>query len=161
MTVKVLALGSAFNGDDSAALEAARALSAEGAQVEALGRPGPSLIDWFEVGHSLVILDAVRGVEPGSIIEIPLESLAESAVARAANSTHAMGVAEAFELAKALGYALPKGVFVGIGGERFTQGAAMSERTSAAMTAFVERARAVIKRLEEEERCTNTSSSRG
>ncbi|MFO0556635.1 MAG: hydrogenase maturation protease [Polyangiales bacterium] len=160
MKVKVLALGSAFNGDDAAGLEAARVLNAEGAQVEALGRPGPSLIDWFEVGHSVVILDAVRGLEPGSIVEIPLESLSQSAVARAANSTHGMGVAEAFELATALGYELPKGVFVGIGGERFTQGAPMSERTSAAMPAFVERARAAIKRLEEE-RCTNTSSSRG
>lgn len=160
MKVTVLALGSAFNGDDAAALEAARVLTAEGARVEALGRPGPSLIDWFDRAHSLVILDAVRGVEPGAIIEIPLESLSQSAVAGGATSTHGMGVAEAFELATALGYELPKGVFVGIGGERFTQGAAMSDRTSAAMAAFVERARAAIKRLEEE-RCTNTSSSRG
>lgn len=162
MRVAILALGSDFNGDDSAGLEAARALQARGAHVEMLGRPGPSLLDWFSPERALVIVDAVRSIEPGTIVEIPLDSLTQSAVAHRSNSTHGMGVAAAFELAQAMGYPTPEGVFVGVGGATFAQGAAMSAAVRAAIPSLIERVLAAVTRYRDEqsneEPCTNTGS---
>jgi hydrogenase maturation protease len=163
--VTVIALGSEFNGDDAAGLEAAREI--DGAV--ALGRPGASLLDWFDPEVALVIVDAVRSIPVGELVEIPLQSLNERASRAAASGTHDLGVAQAFELARALGRPLPRGVFVGVGGARFAPGAPMSEAVRAAIPALVARVTAARDALlnashtsnEEPPPCTNTGSSPG
>ncbi|WP_043740536.1 hydrogenase maturation protease [Thioalkalivibrio nitratireducens] len=73
-------------------------------ELEALDRPGPTLIDHFEPSMNVIVIDAIQaGLPPGSVRELGLdEVIAHARVA----STHDLGLAETLLLARALG-ALP------------------------------------------------------
>jgi hydrogenase maturation protease len=138
----VFALGSEHNGDDRAALEVARVLGL-GDDVVILGRPGVALIDAIERDAPVILVDAVRGIDAGTIVTLPLDSLIDRGLPRMKTSSHELAVVEALRLSRALGRPTPKGVFVGIGGATFAPGAPMS----AAVHAAIDRAAAYVRAM--------------
>lgn len=140
--VRIIALGSEMGCDDAAAIRAAERLASEGADVLVAGRPGPGLVDLIEPDVPIVLLDVVRrGARPGEIVELSLDALAHRGIGGDGVSSHGLGPADALRLAKALGRALPRGTFVGIGGGELGPGDALSDAVAARLDDFVSAAR--------------------
>ena len=123
----VFGIGSPF-GDDRHGWEAIEMLrrsplNLPGWHIEfdRLDRPGPGLLDRMEGADAVVLIDALcSGAEPGSVMPVDREALAQSG---ARYSSHALGVAEVLELGERLS-ALPERLLV-IGIEA---GGAVSDR---------------------------------
>ncbi|AHE97963.1 hydrogenase maturation protease [Thioalkalivibrio paradoxus] len=101
---RILGVGSPAAGDDLgwAAIERLRDAGLDRrAELEALDRPGPALIDRFEPSTNVILIDAIQaGLPPGSVRELSVdEVIARARVA----STHDLGLAETLLLARALG----------------------------------------------------------
>jgi hydrogenase maturation protease len=104
MSLRVLCIGSPF-GADRLGLEVGRRLASllapSEAEVELLDRPGATLIPRLQGASRVVIVDALRGSDPG----VPRWLTGEQA-SRALSrhtSTHGFGLAEALALAARLG----------------------------------------------------------
>ena len=147
--MKVVCVGNRWRCDDGAGLHVARRLRALG--VEALEQEGEpaGLIDAFEGADSLVVVDAVSsGSAPGTVHRLeageqPLPSELFGA------STHLLGLAEAIELARALGRLPAQVVVYGIEGAVFDAG----DRLSPAVAEAVERVAEAVR--EEVKGCTS------
>jgi hydrogenase maturation protease len=128
--VRLIALGTEMACDDGAALDAARRfLGRREVEVILAGRPGAGLLELLDPSVPTVLLDVVRlGAAEGSIVEIPLADVPEASIDGRPISSHGFGVAQALRLGRTLGRALPRGIFLGIGGLRFDPG---TERTVA------------------------------
>jgi len=133
--LRVVGVGNPFRGDDGAGLEVARRLREtlpEG--VEVLEREGEptGLMDALEGAEAVWLVDAVASGAPAGTVhrldaterELPAD------VFRA--STHAFGLAEAVELARALGKLPPSVVVYGIEGRRFEAGEGLTPEVEAA-----------------------------
>jgi hydrogenase maturation protease len=133
-----IGLGNELRGDDAAGLLVARAIrDRAGAGIEAAEHEGEpvALLDLWEGAELVVVADAVggSGAAPGTVHrfdagEGPLPALFGGP------STHALGLAETIELARALGRLPARLIVFGIEGERFGAG----ERPSAAVLGAVE-----------------------
>ncbi len=138
----VIGVGNALRGDDAAGVEVASRLGGLACDEE------PSrLIEAWEGADAAVLVDTVvSDAAPGTIHRFDASD--EPIPARALrSSTHAIGLAETIELARALGR-LPKSVVVyGIEGASFEAGAPLSPAVEDAVSRLV----ATI----EEEICTN------
>jgi hydrogenase maturation protease len=132
--VNVIGLGNEWRGDDGVGLEIARRLHGKALDGEPIG-----LIDALNGDDEVVLVDAVAsGAPPGTVYE--LEAGDEPLPVRlfGASSTHALGLAEAVELARSLGK-LPRRVSVyGIEGEAFSFGKGLSPAVAAAADRVVE-----------------------
>ncbi len=136
MTVTVIGVGNRWRHDDAAGPEVARRLGeadphgAEALELE--GEPTSLLAAWGEADETLVIDGVSSGAAPGTLhrfeaAEGPLP------VELFRGSTHALGVADAVELARALGR-LPKRLVVyGIEGEDFAAGEGLTPEVEAAV----------------------------
>lgn len=102
--IRIIGTGSPF-GDDACGLMAARQLARDapvGAEVVIADRPGAGLIELMDGVEACLVIDAVRsGALPGTVHDLDLRDLPRS-FARAVSS-HDLGVAEAVQLAVALG----------------------------------------------------------
>jgi hydrogenase maturation protease len=146
----VIGVGNAIGGDDAAGLEAVRRLRPHvPADVELVEREGePSgLLDAWEGAEEAIVVDAVRsGAPPGTVHRLdarrrPLPSrLLRSA------STHALGVAEAVELGRALDRLPPRLLVYGIEGRAFEAGAGLAPAVERAVERVVEEVRADLAR---------------
>lgn len=111
------------------------------------------LLDLWEGLDTVVVVDAVRsGAAPGTIHRVdagtgPLPR--ELGLA----STHAMGIADALELGRALGRAPRRIVVVGVEGASFAMGEELSPAVAEALDTLVAAALAELER--EEGPCTN------
>ncbi|MCA9691718.1 MAG: hydrogenase maturation protease [Nannocystaceae bacterium] len=144
--VRVICLGNAHASDDGAALQLAGALA--GCEVRCAGRPGAGLLDLLEGGAPVVLVDATQsGAPPGTIHTLELAALADAALAGPNVSSHGFGPAQALVLGQALGRPLPRGIFVGVEGEQFTPGEALSPAVAAAMPALTRAVQAAIEAL--------------
>lgn len=127
MPVRVIGVGTG-HGDDAAGLEVARQLARQPlppyVSVVECQRPGLDLLEQIGDADAVVLVDAVRSDQPaGTVHRIPLRDLRP----RRDYSSHSLGVAEALQLAAALGR-LPRRVeIVGIEGK----GAAQDELSPA------------------------------
>jgi hydrogenase maturation protease len=146
--VVVLACGQVTRGDDAAGLLAARALSRSvgTAAVQWVGQL--QVTDLLDVpdGRPCLVIDAVRGIAPGSIFVRPLANLANAGAMTSGQSSHTLPVAEAVALATALGHPVD-GWFVGIGGEDFETPLRLSPVVRDAMPRFVATCRALVAAL--------------
>jgi hydrogenase maturation protease len=125
----IVGLGNAARGDDAAGLLVARA--AGGIELE--GDPS-ALIDLLDGAPEAIVIDAVRsGAAPGTVRRFDVGATALPAV-RGSTSTHLVGLAEAIELARALGRLPPRVIVYGIEGERFDTGAPVSAAVAAAIS---------------------------
>jgi hydrogenase maturation protease len=141
--LKVVCVGNAWRGDDAVGLEVARLLQGSlPPSVELLAREGEptALIDAWDGAGALWLVDAVSsGAEAGTIHRLDAsERELPAELFRA--STHHVGLAEAVELARAIGRLPPQVVVYGIEGERFDVG---DELTATVVTAAERAAEAV------------------
>jgi hydrogenase maturation protease len=141
-TTLVIGVGNADRGDDAAGLEAARLLEerrAPGLEVRRFNEDGAALLEAFRGVDRVVLLDAVVGTgRPGTVVRVdPAQGLAILPTFHA--SSHAFGVGQAIELARALHWLPGRLVVFGIEGKSFTPGAALSDEARRGVVAAVER----------------------
>lgn len=144
MTDLVVGFGNRWRGDDAAGLAVAERLAERlagrlpGVTVRACERPPPDLFAWWEPASRVVLVDAAaQAGAPGSVhrfdavaAPLPCELLRVS--------THGGGVAEAVELARALG-GLPRELVVfALEGASFEHGAPLSAPARRAVDEVVE-----------------------
>jgi hydrogenase maturation protease len=138
----IIGCGNADRGDDAAGLLVARRLRALGVEArEQSGEAAVLLENWKTVpaGQPVIVVDAVvSGSSPGSILlwdacSAPLRGKSFRC------STHGLGVAEAVELAAALGLLPRKLLIYGIEGARFEAGAEPSPEVLRAVDELAER----------------------
>ena len=140
-TCTILVCGDPSRGDDGAAIAAISRLPADvalGVTVRTVGRLEADELAAATRHGSCLVLDAVRGVEPGTIVELPLADLLADDAPTPATS-HAVPFALVVGLAEALDADLADATFLGIGGEDFTLGAGLSWRVRAGLDDFARR----------------------
>jgi hydrogenase maturation protease len=125
----VIGLGNGVRGDDAAGLLVARALGG----VELEGDPS-ALVELLDGVPSATVVDAVSsGAAPGTVHRFDASDEALPASLRGSTSTHAVGLAEAIELARALGRLPPRVIVYGIEGRAFTAGDGVSAAVAMAV----------------------------
>lgn len=138
----IVGAGNAYRRDDGAGLAIARRLiGALPGAVRVLVKEGDfaSLVDDWQGADAVIVIDATSsGLEPGTIRRYEAhERPLPSAFSR--SSTHSFGVAEAIELARALGRLPARLVVFGIEGRDFTLGEGLSADLDAAVDEVVRR----------------------
>jgi hydrogenase maturation protease len=132
----LIGVGNAWRGDDAAGLIVARRVRELGAP-DALEHEGDAvgLIDAWTGSEHVVIVDAASsGAAPGAVHRFDARA-APLPAARLRSSTHAFGVADAVELARALGRLPARLEVLAIEGRDFALGA----RPTAPVSAAIER----------------------
>jgi len=138
-SVVVIGVGNALRHDDAAGLRVVRSLSAraraEGIAVhEQQGEP-LALLDIWQGADAVVLVDAINsGGAPGSIRRLDASSAPLPARLRGPSTTHAIGVGEAIELARALHRLPERVVLFGVEGRRFDAGEGLSDELEAVAT---------------------------
>ena len=128
-SVLIIGVGTAYRNDDAAGLIVAERLRArlpEGVSVITHEGEGVSLMEQLVDSDAAVLIDAMSsGAEPGTIRRF--DAGAQSPPAQMfRHSTHAIGIAQAIELGRALGK-LPRQLIVyGIEGQNFEAGTQLS-----------------------------------
>ena len=127
----VIGIGNAFRGDDAAGREVARRvqdLVPEELEVVVCGLEPTRLIDAWDGADAAIIVDAVSSeAEPGSVHRFDATS-APLPSREFRSSTHALGIGETIELARAIGRLPSRVVVFGIEGEVFGSGTGLSDR---------------------------------
>jgi len=139
--VLVIGVGNEYRGDDAVGLAVARRLREspmpQVAVTEATGEGGRLIEAWSGYG-AVVIIDAMRSsAEAGTVRRVDVTS--EPAPACFSHrSTHAIGVIDAVEVARAMGRMPGPVILFGIEGACYGAGAALSPQVAAAVPAAVE-----------------------
>jgi hydrogenase maturation protease len=125
----VIGVGNAYRGDDGVGLSVVRELRERKARdIEILGaaRDCTSLIESWKNADFVILVDALQsGARPGSISRFCLDSERfPSGISR--HSTHALGIVEIIELARALDRMPPTLIVYGVEGRIFQTGAPLS-----------------------------------
>jgi hydrogenase maturation protease len=133
--VVVVGVGNSYRGDDGAGLAVAERVRGrvEGVEVVTCEQEASRVIDAIEGRDAAVLVDASSsGAAPGTIHRF--DASIEPVPARSfRSSTHAFGVGEAIELARALGKLPGTVVVYGIEGEEFSAGEGLSAAVAAAV----------------------------
>jgi len=140
--VLVIGIGNTYRGDDGAGLAVAEWLSAAAPpDITVLRHEGEpmSLPEIWDKADDVYLVDAVSsGGEPGNIYRFDVT--AEPLVARLSpHGTHALGVADTIELARALGRLPRRLISYGIEGSCFDTGASLSPPVREAVAVVAER----------------------
>ena len=141
----VIGLGNSWRGDDGAGPAVARALLDEvQARVRVYEGEPVGLIDDWSGADTVIVVDAVSsGAAPGTIHRLdPLSDPIPAALSQ--GSTHAFGLAETIELARALDRLPERLTVYGIEGERFAAGDELSPPVGAAVEAVREELRGLL-----------------
>ena len=127
----VIGIGNSYRGDDAAGREVARRvqdLVPEELEVVVCGLEPTRLIDAWDGADAAIIVDAVSSeAEPGSVHRFDATS-APLPSREFRSSTHALGIGETIELARAIGRLPSRVVVFGIEGEVFGSGTGLSDR---------------------------------
>jgi hydrogenase maturation protease len=142
MQVLLIGVGNEYRSDDAVGLIVARLIrerAPEQVTVHEAGGEGAALMEAWREAQTVILVDAVRsGAEAGTIHRI--EAHRQPLPARFFHhSTHAFGVAEAVELARALNQLPPRLIVYGIEGKEFAAGAGLSTEMNEAVQRVVER----------------------
>jgi hydrogenase maturation protease len=135
--VLVIGVGNAFRGDDAVGLEVARRLAGldlpRAVELRTHEGDGVGLLDLWDGADAVALVDCVHsGSPPGTLHRIDA-SAAPVPLPLGGASTHALGVADAIELARAMG-TLPAAVIVyGVEGGAYTTGSPLSEPVASAV----------------------------
>ena len=136
----VIGIGNRYRGDDAFGILVAQELAREALpNVSCLlhdGEPA-GLMECWQEAERVILIDAVSsGATPGDVFRF---DLARQAVPEEFNlySTHAFGVPQAVELARALGKLPSKIDFIGVEGENFDSGETLSPPLEMAKEAIV------------------------
>ncbi len=134
MASLVIGLGTEHRGDDAAGLEVARRLEHRGAVAHEADPLG--VLDVWADHDDVVLVDAMRsGSPPGTTtcFDVAARPLPKTTFV----TSHAMGVAEAVELARTLGSLPTRAVVIGIEAEAVAMGAGLSAPVRAAVDRLV------------------------
>jgi hydrogenase maturation protease len=136
----LIGVGNRFRGDDGAGLEVAsrlRATQPPGCRIlEEEGEPGSLIEDWALVREALVVDAVSTGAEPGTLHRF--DATAEPLpVEMFRSSTHALGIADAVELARELERLPPRLAVYGIEGESFETGEGLTPAVEATVDKLV------------------------
>jgi len=139
--ILVIGIGNEYRSDDGVGLVVARELRAQnlsGVQVAESSGDGAALIEAWETARTVILIDAAfSGAEPGTICRFEAHSQPVP-MSLSFHSTHAFGVAEAIELARAL-QQLPSSLIVyAIVGKNFSAGTSLSPEVAEAAERVVE-----------------------
>jgi hydrogenase maturation protease len=134
--VVVIGVGNALRHDDAAGLEIARRLRtrAKAAEIAVYEQECETLalLDLWQGADAVVLVDAIRcGEAPGTILRIDATSAPIPARLGGSSSTHAVGVGEAIEMARALRRLPKRVVLFGVQGRRFDAGRGLSAEVEA------------------------------
>lgn len=143
--VSVACLGNRFRGDDAVGLAVAEGIRAAGGAVEECEDEPIRLLDGWEDLDLLVLVDAVRsGSSPGTVhrVDASARALPDDLTL---TSSHAFGISQTLELARALGKLPARVVLYGIEGGHFGAGAGLTPSVAAAVPNVVA---AVVRELE-------------
>lgn len=133
----IIGIGNPVRGDDAAGLRVVEALGISDTVVQHDGEPA-SLIALWEDHEEVVLIDAVTsGAAAGTVVEI--DAAASMLPAGMCHSTHALGPAEAVELARALGKLPSRITLLGIEGGEYAFGTGLTEEVEAAVDEVVRR----------------------
>jgi hydrogenase maturation protease len=141
MSILLIGTGNEYRCDDGAGLSAIRVLKARGLP-DALAIESPSdgaeLMELWKFAAKVILIDAVSsGAESGTIYRFDAHAQPIPA-SLSFLSTHAFGLAEAIELARAL-HLLPQYLVVyAIEGQNFTIGTGLSQDVEKAVQEVVE-----------------------
>lgn len=131
MAVLIIGVGNIQRGDDGAGLLVAQALRAKHlatVTVEESSGEIASIVELLQAASDVIVVDAMRSGKPaGTALWIDPLSAASDAGATI-SSTHGFGVAQAIELLKALGKLPPRIRILGIEGQHFALGSAVSPK---------------------------------
>ncbi len=136
--VVVIGVGNALGGDDAAGLLVARRVRERVAGIDVVEHEGDptGLVELLDGAGGAVIVDALRsGSPPGTVRRFDAGAAPLPVRLRGSTSTHAVGLADAIELARTLGRLPARLVVIGIEGERFTAGAAHTPAVEAGIAA--------------------------
>ncbi len=137
----MIGLGNDFRHDDGAGPVAARlvrtAIGEDVCVIEESGE-GAALMDAWRGAETVILIDAVHsGAAPGTIHR--LDAGAQPIPSNFFHySTHAFSIAEAVELARALGELPPRLIVHGIEGKDFTSGEGLSPEVATAVEQVVQ-----------------------
>ena len=135
----ILGCGNPDRSDDAAGILVARRLRELGIPAEEFGGDASGLIDAWSGWADVIVVDAMKsGASPGTIRTWDARTSAFPA-GQFRCSTHAFGVAEAIELARAIDRLPRKLVVVGIEGIRFEWGGLPSAEVADAVERIAQR----------------------
>lgn len=147
----VIGIGNAFRGDDGAGVEVAarlRDVVPAGVVVASCDEEPSRLIETWEGASSAILVDTVAsGAAAGTLHRFDAGETTIPARALR-SSTHAIGLAETIELARALGKLPPRVVVHGIEGAEFEAGASLTPAVEEAVGTLVD---AILAELQEKE----------
>jgi hydrogenase maturation protease len=139
----IVGCGNPTAGDDSVGIEIVRRLrelGGCGCDLRAEAGPGIGLLDVFPLADVILFVDAVSaGGVPGTLYLTSLPSKELEPRALGSLSGHGWGLAEALELAHALGRTIPRLFLLGIEAGTVTPGAQRSPAVEQAVALVVER----------------------
>ena len=150
----VIGVGNLFRNDDAAGLHVARQLHGRLPSnikiLECLGEPTELMEAWEQVERVLVI-DALASGQPGGIVQRIDVSQHALPASFKQTSTHALGLAEAIELARALKTLPEKIIVFGIEGENFEAGQVLSPAVQEAINRCCEQIETEVHGLSEDQ----------
>jgi hydrogenase maturation protease len=140
-TIRVIGVGNAWRGDDAVGLQAVRRLrDMLGPSVEVIEAEGDGLaiLDLMEGIDHIILIDAVKGGgRIGTTVRLDLSTESRWGTV-APCSTHAMGIADAIDLARALGRLPKQLILYGIEIESIDSGASLSGSVREGLDSVVE-----------------------
>lgn len=140
----IIGVGNPMRGDDGAASAVVDYLRAQDIPAYVFDGDGAELMEmWLGQSRVIVIDAAVSGAETGTVHRFDAH-LAELPRNFFRHSTHQFGVAEAVEMARALGRLPAEMIVYGIEGENFTLGGSLSPQVEQAVYQAAERIKADI-----------------
>jgi hydrogenase maturation protease len=136
----VIGIGNEYRRDDAVGLQVARRLEEirlPGVSVREASGEGAALMEMWKGMDSVIVIDAVQsGAIPGTIHQLEARN-GPMPTGFFHYSTHAFGVAEAIELARALDQLPSRLRIYGIEGEQFDGGVGLSPAVEAAVPEVV------------------------
>lgn len=124
----IFVLGEQQRGDDGVADAIADALRLDrlpGVEIRQLAQLMPD--DLLECNGAIIVLDAVVGPTPGTLVDVPLGDLVAMRFGWRSASSHAIPLEMTVAIATRLGGTPPRGRFIGVSGEAFGLGDEISE----------------------------------
>jgi len=142
--VVVIGVGNRHAGDDAVGLELIAALRRvalpAGVELREIEGDTVALLSAWEGARAALLVDAARsGASPGTVHRAEAADAPLPALMRRGSSTHAIGVAEAIELARALGRLPARAIVYGVEAARFETGRGLSEAVAGALPGLAER----------------------
>ena len=152
--VRLLVCGEPMRGDDAVALVVLDALPEATRRMTDVGMVSQLMPDDLVDGDGpVLILDAVEGPDPGTVVDIPLSALAaahDRGLAPA--SSHALPLPITLGVVEQLRGALPDGRLLGIAGDDYAIGAALSPAVAESVAACATRVNHWVRVLAHERR---------